>query len=189
MISHRDKCIFVHTPKCAGESIEMVLSGQPMNVSEYRGHPEKHWGVREISVTYPGEYDSYFKFSVVRNPWERVISWSMYRDRRFGRTVGTFEERLWLDLNDVHFVSYMQKKSYRNMLFLDGKLAMDYVIRMEQLQEGIDAVLDILGRPQVTLPHANRTDHIHYANYYKSESRERVRKLFVDDIELFGYKF
>lgn len=189
MISDLHRCIFIHVPKCAGESIETVFLGRPFNVSKYEGHPEKHWGVREISRAYPVQYATYFRFSVVRNPWDRVISWVRYRDIRWSRTTGSFEERLWADLNDDHFVRFMLAHTCDSLLFLDGRLGVDRVLRLENLQPGFDEVCDLLDMPRVELPHRNRTEHAHYSAYYDRASRLKVAELFEKDIREFDYSF
>jgi len=189
MISDKHKCIFIHVPKCAGESIEAVFLGGPFNTSTYGGHPEKHWGVKEISKIYPKCYTSYFSFSIIRNPWERVLSWVKYRDKRWGRTTGKFENRLWEDLNDAKFVHYMINHSCANLLYLDGRIGVDCVIRMENLKEGFNGICDVLGMGKIQLPHRNNTEHDFYTTYFNDKSRKRVAELFADDIRLFNYKF
>ena len=189
MISDEYKCIFIHTPKCAGESIETAFLGKPLNISRYEGHFEKHWGIRETSKKYPAKFAAYFKFSVVRNPWDRVVSWVKYRDKRYNRIAGTFEDRLWTDLNDPRFVGFMQRHSFHNMLYINGTISVDYIIRMERLQAGFDAVCDRIGMERTLLPHQNRTEHQHYAQYYTALSRDSVARLFAGDIALFDYEF
>jgi len=189
MISDEYRCIFIHAPKCAGESIETVFLGRPFNITEYEGHPEKHWGVHEISTVYPEKFSTYFSFSVVRNPWERVISWVRYRDMRWGRTQGTISTRLHDDLHDARFVQYMLKHSFVNLLVLDGRIAVDRIIRMENLQLEFPEVCKSLGMGDVVLPHSNRTTSGNYSEHYNDNTRERVATLFEPDIRLFGYEF
>ncbi len=189
MISDDYKCIFIHVPKCAGESVETLLLGGPFNTSTYCGHTEKHWGVKEIKKKYPAKYAAYFSFSIVRNPWERVVSWVKYRDMRRERTSGKFEDRLWSDLNDDTFVDYMIKHSCSKMLYLDGEVGVDRIIRMENLERDFSGICDLLGLQGLLLPHVNKTEHEAFAIYYNDRSRERVAEVFSDDICLFNYKF
>jgi len=189
MISDKYRCIFIHTPKCAGESIETVFFGRPFNIDQYEGHPEKHWGVKEISAAYPEKFSTYYSFSVVRNPWERVVSWVRYRDMRWGRTQGTFSSRLHDDLHDGRFLNYMFQHSYVNLLVMDGKVAVDKVIRMEDLQTEFQEVCQHLGMENIVLPHSNKTSTGDYSEIYNEVTRERVAKLFDQDIKLFEYEF
>ena len=68
MISHQYKCIFIHIPKTGGTSIENVLSQDKSKGSDHRL-------LHEYSNC--SDFDSYFKFAVVRNTYDRI--WSIYR--------------------------------------------------------------------------------------------------------------
>lgn len=87
IISHEHKFIFVKTRKTAGSSIEHFLSkylgptdictgsdvdGTPrLNAPHRKGHI--HW--RWIAKHYPTEWQTYYKFAVERNPWDKMISY------------------------------------------------------------------------------------------------------------------
>lgn len=67
MISHQYKCIFIHIPKTGGTSIENVLRQDKSKGSDHRL-------LHEYS-NYSG-FNSYFKFAIVRNTYDRI--WSIY---------------------------------------------------------------------------------------------------------------
>lgn len=60
------KAIFVHIPKCAGISVNKALfdsiGGGHTTLDQY------------INIFPPALFKSYFKFTFVRNPWDRVVS-------------------------------------------------------------------------------------------------------------------
>ena len=67
MISHHHKCIFIHIPKTGGTSIENVLRQDKSKGSDHRLlHEYSHYSV----------FNSYFKFAIVRNTYDRI--WSLY---------------------------------------------------------------------------------------------------------------
>ena len=82
MINHDLKCIFIHCQKCAGESIEKALCGKAdkgYGGDYFEGSPEKHKGINFYKKNYSNEFKTYFRFTVVRNPYDRFISWVKYR--------------------------------------------------------------------------------------------------------------
>lgn len=82
MISHHHKCIFIHIQRTGGTSIERWLQGEDQwNIC----HNVKHITTKFAKYKqYPEYYDDYFKFTFVRNPYDRVLSElfinKMYRD-------------------------------------------------------------------------------------------------------------
>ena len=79
MISHKHKCIFVHIQRCAGTSMEEKILGydvwkSPHLINEIPEMYAKHANASQLKALYPEYWDEYFKFSFVRNPWERMVS-------------------------------------------------------------------------------------------------------------------
>ncbi len=68
MVSHEYKCIFIHLPKTGGEAIISLFDKHDNNIS-------KHATALQIR-DYLGEdtWNEYFKFTIVRNPYDQVIS-------------------------------------------------------------------------------------------------------------------
>ena len=137
------------------------------------------------------EWDSFYRFTVVRNPWARVHSWyrnvMRYRRRwRGGRA--TFAE----------FVAGWGEEpkdgwALRPQLYwiadFDGSLPYHRVIRFESLAEGAAEVFRDLGLSNVTLPHALNYGAPDYRSAYDDESAERVAERYADEIARFGYSF
>jgi hypothetical protein len=122
----------------------------------------------------------YFKFTVERNPWDKVVSryfWK-YRERP----------------QRPEFERFVQKdrlNSDFNMYSLDGKPQMDYVCRYESLNEGLAEVSRIIGVKIPSLAHQNVSTRgsRDYRQLYNDTTREQVARHFAREIALFGYKF
>ena len=67
MISHQHKVIFIHIPKCAGRSI-----------SEAFGQPFDHFTASYYQTKHPDNWHSYTVFTMVRNPYQRLVSMYHY---------------------------------------------------------------------------------------------------------------
>ena len=86
MISHPHKFVFIHIPKTGGSSIETLFLGKPQR----RWAPEinhyfQHATAAELRnrLMNRDNFDRYFKFAFVRNPWDRIVSEMKWR---YGRT-------------------------------------------------------------------------------------------------------
>lgn len=192
MISHSHKTIFIHAPKCAGESIETLFlekADRGFKGDSFAGSPEKHWSAIQYREAFPVEFDRYFKFSIIRNPWDRMISWVKYRDLRFNRRGSNFRQRLLNDLNDHSFRKFCSTMSYTRLLTDNRQLIVDHVCRMESLKEDLESISDAANIDFTLLPRKNATIHGPFQDYYNNESRCLVAALYANDIALFGYNF
>lgn len=71
MISHQYKCIFVHIIKTGGTTIE----GWLQNCDQWNLQSNmKHITARKAKLEYAEYWDDYFKFSFIRNPYDRILS-------------------------------------------------------------------------------------------------------------------
>ena len=126
----------------------------------------------------------YYKFCIVRNPWERVIS-SYYwhtRDTRPRPSVRDF-------LRDGGAVG-MQRRGFQ-VYTIAGEVAVDKVCRFETLAGDLEDVRRRLGIPEpLNLPRAkegSRSDRRSYREILDKEEIDEIRRLFADEFELFGY--
>ena len=84
MISNKHKCIFIHIPKCGGASVEDVLFKpiKERTTKDLWMFPSKYQtgGLQHLMASHiieeVGEdiFKEYFKFSFVRNPWDKMVS-------------------------------------------------------------------------------------------------------------------
>ena len=189
------KCIFVHIPKCAGISLGRAMFG------EYAGN---HMNIATYQLIFSkAEFDSYFKFAFVRNPWDRLVSAFHFlkkggiaaRDKVWASAnlveFDTFDDfvKRWLTSDNVltweHF-----KPQYRYICDPHGKLQVDYVGRFEQIEVDFDYICEQIGI-NVELPHHNETgkEKKHYRSYYTEETKQIVAEVYQKDIEMFNYQF
>lgn len=139
------------------------------------------------------QYMEYFKFTVVRNPYERVFSWywNVMSDKKHMKNLNhssntTFEEFLKEYAGKRHLLP--QTDFIREY---NGKINMDYIIRFENLSKEFKYVADKLNLPNFHLPHEvkSKSDKADYREYYNKITKNIVDKIYKEEIVLFGYAF
>ena len=172
MISHTYKCIFIHIPKTAGQSIEHFflnlhgLSWENRAPLLLRYNPDPLKGPESLAHLTAEEYTklghissekfkNYFKFAFVRNPWARLVSEYRYRSCYKKYTFKEFVlERL--PKQDAYSDKYRHiMPQYDFIHDRDGKIIVDFVGRFENLQEDFQTVLQKLSIPTARLPRMN----------------------------------
>lgn len=220
LYSHDYKCIFIHIPKCAGTSIEeclelnFVLEAENLTYLqiEKRWHCSKAQTIQKLGKK---TWESYFKFSFVRNPWDRIISaWRMFETKSWCQLDQSYSLSEFIDLVtdekiDYHanYLTKWQKESWQHSLenvrhhtlpathpfyglVEDEKLTVDFCGRFENLQSDFAKVTEKLG-VEIQLPHRLKTDRSsNYQDYFKDSALiERIRDYYQKDCELFEYEF
>ena len=206
MISHRHRCIFVHIPKTGGTSIENLIWPGPRTTADlwmgfidryhnkYQTGGLQHLLATQIRAEVGTEvFAEFYKFSIVRNPWDKAVSQYSSMDGRedlrdfIGMKKGDSIKR-YLDLigRKKHVQWEPQVSFLRDS---NGDLLVDFVGRYEAFSPSVFHVLSAIGVRSDTVPHENASRRGPYPGYYDSESREMVADLYAADIEAFGYSF
>ena len=196
MIHHGCKFIFSHIPKTGGSSIEVYFIKMGLfkdKAEKFGGHGsiyQKHNCLWQVQRGLAGEnidFDEYFKFSAVRNPWDRVVSSYFWHYNRkiitesFDDHVKKGKDAHNAGPNNVYY-SFLFSKDAQRPLF-------DFIIRFENLQEDFKTVCKRLSLPGGDLPHKHKTEHKHYTEYYNNETEQLIKERYRRDIEYFGYEF
>lgn len=198
--------VFIHVPKAAGTSITDAIYGR------FLGHFEL------VDVLRTGSKDvlTLPRFSVVRNPWDRLLS--AYRFARAGKgsvarvkegddtvvdVTIRFPERYqgascssfdrfvaeWLDGRELSKLDSVFRPQSDYLVDRKGKIGVDHLGRVEDLKATEKWLCDVLRR-RTAIPHMNSTGQkIDYRTQYSPETRAIVERLYARDIELLGYAF
>jgi hypothetical protein len=193
--------LFVHIPRTGGTSIETILDmrrpRQPVDMTVLHG-----WitiGFQEYSAQHLSCLESLqfiardlgpklFKFSFVRNPWERLVSeyhWQGGADRlgdfsAFVKSAaGIVERRDDLEGRNNHLRPQVE--------FLDHR--MDFIGRFENFEADLRVLLERIHVGGVQIPHIYQTTRRYYAEYYDDDSRAIVSRIYRHDIEAYQYAF
>ena len=205
MISHELRCIFVHIPRTAGTSIEQWLCGHDW----WRAEPStKHLLASQARRVYAAHWNDYFTFSIVRNPWERMLSCLHFAEHfglaasvdqdgrtqldltgyveRFGSPVLVEHDHRFHRREEVLHPTHRPGAVYRNIL--DEEL--DFVGRMEDLPDVVEVLAGELGLDQ-PFPIAQRSvasRTIREPRLLDATARDLIASLFAEDIAHYGYR-
>ena len=147
---------------------------------QFKNHSRASW----IRERLPAEiWDGYHKFCVERNPWDRVISLYYWRTRK-----AAHRPPLGAWLRSVR----PERLSNFPIYSIDGEVAVDRVLRFEDLEAGLGEVARDLELPhELALPRTKgtfRRDHRPARQVLDAEAREIIASACAREIELFGYK-
>jgi hypothetical protein len=229
LISHRKRFIYTKTFKTASTSVESYFEKYCMAEGswEFRHGREEHISAEGI-IGYRGPnargktwsnhmpaseirqkighsmWDTYFKFCVIRNPFDKLVSRFYFRDEqkkekatlrnpltRFYKKSDGVEESTAIE----RFRKWIRGGGAiidRDQYVIDGEICVDYFIRFEELHEGIKHVCDALDIPFEPekipkLKSGVRKGVIPLYKYYDAETIEIVRDLYKFELETFGY--
>ena len=214
LISHTHKWIFIHVPKNGGTTISDVLrphcDAEGVGPAQYKNPELEVTGKKRDRYYFQHDtamqtqsklnakgydYNDYFSFSIVRNPWDRMVSiWYFFQKLAKApnpdftwpvEVIGkckTFDGLVRSDYFKLPQLSYVENCE-------TGDLNVDFVGRLENLREDFKIICEKIGLPRIELSHRNKTKHKHYTEYYDDETRQIVAEKYAKDIEYFGYDF
>ena len=197
-ISHTHRCIFIHIPKAAGSSIKNELYDSPYGGS--------HASAQEFRILFPKEYKSYYKFAIVRNPWDRLVSTYNYflRGGNGSSLDRKVEQKLKSLKNFEGFCQYLNKSFSPKKKLLPilphflpqaffvtdryNKSIVDTVLRYENIQEDFESI-NKGAFEGIQLSKLRATKHDCYRSYYTEETKELIATVYSKDIQMFKYVF
>lgn len=184
--------IFIHIPKSAGTTV----------ANEVLGRRAGHFTAEEIcnEIGFE-EFNSMFSFSVVRNPYDRLVSAYHYA-RQGGGSEGaikklkvysseafnTFESfvKIWLVNQDIANAPIVFRPQYLFVCNGSNEVLVQYIAHAEHLDRLSDMLMKSVHLSTV-FHQRNTTDRRYYTEYYSEELREMVYNLYLKDFEIFGY--
>ncbi|MFN8763664.1 MAG: sulfotransferase family 2 domain-containing protein, partial [Pirellulaceae bacterium] len=214
------QCIFIAIPKTGTTSIrnqlkqsgEFWIPNPHLNILQVRDCIYPYYLRRSLgqNLAFPTEglvedstvrarakatFESFFKFSLVRNPWARAVS--LYF-RREGRPL--FQEMDFATFCERHFYASdtckhptLHRNQWDWLCDESGASLMDLVCKLESIDMGIREIAErTKGRVVLTQLHENRNERSRAASYrdmYNERTRNIIAQRFEKDIDHFQYTF
>ena len=179
--------VFIHINKTAGTSIGNAI-GLPV---------KNHLTAKEVIARIgQNKWNSAYKFTFVRNPWDKAVSLYEYRRKKDRTKIATrgilFSDWVKITYGEEKDFSYYNVKAFQPQVEWlkdnQGNIAMDFVGKFESISEDFKQIAKAIGS-DAELPHLNASKRVGYQSYYDNETRDIIAHWFREDIELFGYEF
>jgi hypothetical protein len=215
IVSHKYRFIFLRTEKTGGTSLTDVLNNviavddfqaslsrpgwarySPIHHGALkRNFPQwfglhRHATARQVrTVIGPKIFDSYFKFAIERNPWDRQVSLYVHREWKKGRQAASFDR----DMRSALYrnTEYVRLNNW-SIYAIGGEIVADRIIRYETLSEDIARLMADLGIDiefEIPRHRSYKSDRPHYSTYYSDWTRKLVERWYPREIDAFGYQF
>lgn len=191
---------YIHVPR-TGMGMKRIIKEylKPRyNVIDQENWQIDHPNLRTVREYYPNAVT----VSVVRNPWQRILS--------FYKKIST--EGYWLDWNgktlmdlkpfdewledygnpEVTFEFPRWFNRFTNMIdfLVDGEIdKVDFILKSEQLESDFVVVQNYLACYAPLPDISNTFNHYEYRSYYSSRGAEIVRKIHERDCDIFKYVY
>ena len=191
MIIEDYKTIFIHIPKNAGTSIKNYFGmGGQKDIEPLKQHDT----IYDIKEKIPNKYKSYGKFAIIRNPYDRMVSWFHYLKIKTNPTnfiTGEVNEEQFEFKNNVDFQSwlkdplkyFMYPKEFLNTQcsWIDDTVD---ILKYENLKNDLENFF----KKEIKIPHVNNSNHDDYLAYYDDQCLNLVYEKYKEDFEKFNYK-
>lgn len=210
VISHRYRFLYFVVPKTGSATLRKSLEpfvdiGWPVTQGEQHTTVPSFLRSEHASL-----FDDYFKFTFVRNPYDRLYSgylqdrYAAEKSPRWAKAKKPVFDRIGDDFNayfNDHVVHADVENDWQWICFCPmsefavhpgGDMAMDFIGRAESLEQDIGELAATLGVPMLKAPDENVRQGIcltepKYLRHFDRATVAAVNRLYRRDFELFGY--
>ena len=197
VVCHTRKIIFIHIPKTAGSSIEHLLRDEGKYELDFigvrNGRSTHHYMGIELKMILKELYPTYYKFSFVRNPYDRLISeyfWCRLNNvgHKFNKTFDEFLDYIEDVIKNKKFFKPIENDHFipqYSFLFFNNKLLVNNIFKYEDIQTVIPLIRKRL-KIITEFQHLNKS--IKNEITLTEEQKERIYNLYKIDFQTFNYK-
>ncbi len=213
IISPGRKYIFVHIPKTGGTSLSLaleqrakaedILIGDTPKALKRRPRVKRLQGDRRLwkhsrlsdidGLARIGALSDYFVFTIVRNPWDRMVSYYHWLQDQ------TFDHRAVTVAKSHEFSEFLNHRETLPMLLAErygayvedrqGQEVKTTFLRLESLTDDLVGLEKHLGFA-LDIPHVNASERDQdWRGYYSAADAELIKRCYAEDIARFGYGF
>jgi len=138
-----------------------------------------------------------FKFTVVRNPFDRVVSAFFYLRKYQLVSEKRFHKSSKKENNIAAFRYFIKNDFKEKGVSINGHFHpmfmyaeyVDFIGRLENIEHDWKIIADKIQSPIKKLQKRNVINHKIYSLYYDTECIKIVTDIYDEDLKMFGYKF
>lgn len=169
--------------------------GNSENIKElirrYREYIRKHANPNNKLMVNERQFDQYFKFSIVRNPWYRLHSWyrNVMRD-----SIHQKNYKIPANISFEKFImsfagtGFLRPQTYWLKDF-DGKVKLDFIGKFESLDDSFMRISQALDISADGLPHNLKSKQIDISTDFTVKAVNFINDYYAEEIEMFDYSF
>lgn len=171
----------------------VIMDGKEIKMLSAHNNIERHFKRHGKKI-----FDESIRVSVIRNPYDRMVSLWHYAIQIKGKDLPEFnkwikelyDQRDYLNNPKLHKgIPNLTTKPQFYWCSLNGELALTDIIKFENYKEDFEAFVDKYNIEASPLKHVNRSKHNHFMSYYNEDTRRMTYEIYKIDFEQFNYKF
>lgn len=211
-VSHKKKFVFLSNPKSGSESIRQILYDESDLLVDKESYFEDFSATCSAGINHKclsphspavivkaffkyknWPWEEYYKFTTIRNPWDKLVSayhygrpdvsYKYFWEEGYEPKDGLSDFKEWVFNAGIYFypITYFA---------FDGETCLiDNIIKIEEISILLPKLLSRFGIEINEVPVINQGIRKYYAEYYDEDTVEIVRDKFSIDIEIGGYSF
>ena len=168
-------------PKRLFGTVDVSLCAQHLTLME----------LQLLGLVAPEKIESYFKFAVCRNPFDRLIStYFHFSNPNERQSLEKFCETWFSSPTKDHNILAHRRQQCDFVRGTDGNICIDEFLRFESLHTEFADKIRSRFEHVSSLPEiGRRTDRVDYRELHTPQTIRFVEENFGNDLELFGYEF
>lgn len=190
---HNDKTesLFIHIPRAAGSSFSAAL---------YDGQDTGHSSARDYYLFNKEKYHSYYKFTVIRNPFQKIHSGFLQTKKKMEE--GNSGTAIWGDkyIGDESFETFVLNlkkntlksrcilafthfRTQSSYLKINGKIDLDFIGNFENLELAYSHIARELNI-DTKLEHLNATNRPRIDDVYSLKMKKVIQEIYHEDFQI-----